>query len=114
MHYRDPSAALAGMSPPSLIDKNPAHQRGRDTKEMRAARKGCAANIHESEIDLVNECSGLDGNGRRFAAELAAGNAAQLVIHQRHQAFEGPFVSLAPGQQQAGDVVEVIRQAPTR
>jgi hypothetical protein len=99
MDHRDSSAALVGMSPPSVIHKNPAHQRGRDTEEMRATRKCCAANIHESEIDLVNEYSWLDADGRRFAAELPASDAAQLVIHQRHQAFEGPFVALAPGRQ---------------
>jgi hypothetical protein len=97
MHHRDSSAALVGMSSPCLIDNNPPHQCGRDTKEVRATRKCCAANIHEPEIDLVNEYRWLQGDGARFAAELPAGNAAQLVIHKRHQAFEGPFVSLAPG-----------------
>jgi hypothetical protein len=96
MHHRDPSAALVGMPPPGLVDKNPAHQRGRDTEEMRATGKCCAANVHEPEIDLVNECRWLDGDGRRFAAELPAGDAAQLVIHQRQQAFEGLLVPLAP------------------
>jgi hypothetical protein len=86
------------MSSPCLIDKNPAHQCGCHTEEVRATRRCCAANIHESEINLVNEGSWLDGDGRRFAAELPTGDAAQLVIDKRHQAVEGPFVSLAPGQ----------------
>lgn len=84
------------MSPPSLIDENPAHDCGRDTEEMRATRQCGAADIHEPEIDLVNERGWLDGDGRRFAAELPAGDAAQLVIHQRQQAFEGLLVPLAP------------------
>lgn len=86
------------MSSPGLIDENPAHQCSRDTEEVRATRRWRTADINESEIHLVNECRWLDGDGRRFAAELPTGDAAQLVIHERHQAFEGPFISLAPGQ----------------
>jgi hypothetical protein len=76
MHYRDPAAALVGMSPACLIDKDPAHQCGRDTEEVRAARRRCAANIHEPEIDLMIECRWLYGYGPRFAVELPAGDAA--------------------------------------
>ena len=85
------------MPPPRLIDKNPAHQCGRDIKEIPATRQRGAANVHQPEIDLMDEGRRLYGDDRRFSAELPARDTSQLVIDKRHQAVEGPFVSLAPG-----------------
>jgi hypothetical protein len=113
MQHRDPSATLVGPSPTCVIDEDLPHEGGGDTIEVRSARERCAACIHEPQVDLMDESCRLYREPWRFAAELTACHAPQLVVHKRDEAVERPIVSLAPGQEQAGDVVHVDQPAVT-
>jgi hypothetical protein len=53
----------------------------------------------------MDERRRLEGVSWRFALEMAARHAAQLVIDEREQAVERRRVTLAPGQEQASYIV---------
>ena len=64
----------------------------------------------------MHESRRLEGVSGRFPSEMTARHPPQLVIHQRNQAVERRGVSLAPGQEQPGDVVHagVVRHQLVR
>jgi hypothetical protein len=90
-----------------MIDEDLAHQRARQRKEVGPVLQRHAVDIDESQVDLMNERRRLQCVSRRFTPEMAARDAAKLLIHDREQAVERRGVSLAPGQQQ----VRYIRHA---
>ena len=94
------------MLPAGVIDEDLAHQPGRHAVEVRPALQRHAVHIHQSQIDLVDERRRLEGVAWRFALEMSARHAAQLVIHERDQAVERRRVALTPGQEQASDIVQ--------
>ena len=103
--HRGAAATLVGPLSTGVIDEDLAHQPGRQRKEVRPAVQRHAVHIHESQEDLVDESRRLEGVSGRFPPEMAARHPPQLVILQRNQAVERRGVSLAPGQEQPGDVV---------
>jgi hypothetical protein len=88
-----------------MIDKDLAHERGRQRKEVGPILQRHAVHIDESQVRLMNERRRLQGVPWGFAPETAARHAAQFVIHDRHQAVERRGISLTPGQKQFGDFV---------
>ena len=72
---------------------------------MRPVLQRQSVHIYQSQVDLVHERRRLEGVPRRFALEMAARHAAQLVVHQRDQTVERLGVALAPGQEQSSYIM---------
>ena len=53
----------------------------------------------------MHESRRLEGVAGRFPSKMAARHTPQLVIYERNQAVERRGVSLAPAQEQPGDLV---------
>ena len=53
-------------------------------------------NVHESQVDLVNQCGRLQKMARLFPRHAAMGHTAQLIFDHGSQLFQGRIVSLAP------------------
>jgi hypothetical protein len=90
-----------------MIDKDLAHQRGRQRKKVGPVLQRHAVHIDESQVDLVDERRRLQWVLRRFRLETAARDATQVLIHDRDQAVERRGVSLTPGQKQFSYFVHV-------
>ena len=61
------------------------------------------AHVDKAEVDLVDDCGGLQGVALAFVLHIPAGDQAQFGIHVLRQPVQGRFVTAAPGFQQSGD-----------
>jgi len=60
--------------------------------------------VHQLEVDLVHEAGGAERLFRASAADLRAGEGAELVVDEREQLCRGARISFAPGDEEPGDV----------
>jgi hypothetical protein len=79
-----------------VIDQNPPHQLRSDAEEVRTTRPGCPPLIHEMQVQLVHEGSGIQGMVVALAPELPGGDAEALVVDQRNERVERRTVTLGP------------------
>jgi hypothetical protein len=72
-----------------------------------AKAEGGAA--RELEIGLVNQASGVEGLTSRATADVSAGQAPQLVVHERDHTVEGGSVARVVGPEKQGDLADLHR-----
>ena len=80
-HHRDVAAPFAGTPSPGVIDQDLTHQPGCHREEMRPVVERQAVNIHESQVDLVDQSRRLEGVAGVFPSKMRACYPAQLVMH---------------------------------
>ena len=98
------ASLLRGLST-RVVDKDPAHDPGRDTEEMRSILPFDIALFDQPQVRLVNERGWLERVARAFVSKLTGGNPAQLGIDERQQAVEGVSIATTPVVEQFRDVV---------
>jgi hypothetical protein len=54
------------------------------------------SDVHEPEVDLVDEGGGLEQMARPLARHVPPGEAAQLVVHEGQQLAHGALVAAPP------------------
>lgn len=59
--------------------------------------------IHQSQVHLVDQRRGLQGDARSLVCDMVAGTPPEFLVNQRHQANERVFVPAAPSPQQPRD-----------
>ena len=87
-----------------MVAEDAAHDCGGDAEEVRAALPGDVLLLDEAEVGFVDEGGGLDGVAGALAAHVVAREPPQLVVDQRHQAFERRLVTVAPVDEQSGQL----------
>ena len=75
-----------------------------------AMAKNCArcvpfdlGHVDQAEVDLMDQCGGLEGVALAFILHIPAGHEAQFRIDLLRQPLQGSFVAAAPGFQQTRD-----------
>src|SRR4051794_15342300 len=53
-------------------------------------------NVNEPQVDLVDECGGLERVVRALARHVPSGNAPQLLVHDRQQFLERLTAAVSP------------------
>lgn len=106
-HHGGAAAAFTGMLPARVVNEDLAHQLRRHRKKVCPVLQRQPVHIYESQVDLVHERRRLEGMPGKFALEMTARHAAQLVVHERDQTVERLGVATAPGQEQVSYIVHV-------
>ena len=76
------AAALGGAAPPRLVDEDLAHGARGDRHEVRAALRLDGCTRRELEPQLVHQGGGMQRAGAELTAQLASGEAPQVVALQ--------------------------------
>ena len=59
--------------------------------------------VYQAEVDLMDQCGGLEGVALAFILHVPVGHVAEFGINVLRQLAQGCFVTAAPGFQQIGD-----------
>ena len=78
------------------VDKNPPHLLAGDGEKMSPVLPTHRVHIHQPEVDLVYQGSGLQRVAGIFPGHAAVGHAVEFVFNDRGQPFECLVVSAAP------------------
>src|SRR5580704_683074 len=89
---------------PRVINQNSSHELRRHGEEMGAVLPAHALVIHQPQVSLVDQGSGLQTVASAFRPQVVPGEPAQFVIHDRCQLIEGILISVAPGAEQYAHV----------
>ena len=87
-----------------VIDKDPAHDLRRDTKEVRSIPPVDLALVDEADVHLMNKSRRLQGVVGPLVPKLARGNATEFPIDERQQLIEGSPAAATPVNKQRRDV----------
>jgi hypothetical protein len=68
-----------------------------------------ATDINQSEVDLVDERSGLEKVARTLGSHMPLCQTAQFVVHEREQPLQGSGVAVPPFDQQSRYVAQRSR-----
>src|ERR1041384_8191907 len=79
-----------------MIDEDLPHQPRGDAKEMGTTLPSGQLLFNHSEIRFMKKGGWLEGLGFLFFSEIAGGEFAQFLIHERHQLIESAFIALLP------------------
>ena len=104
-HPIERTAALLIVSGPGEIHEHAAHQASGHREKVRAILPLDATNIHQPEVDLVDERGGLEHVVRALARHMPPRKAPQLAVHEREQPFQGSRVAPPPFDQKGCHVV---------
>jgi hypothetical protein len=52
--------------------------------------------VNQAQVCFMQETSGLQSVGTVFTPQVAAGQAVQFIVNQRHQGLESLRVSITP------------------
>src|SRR2546422_3020132 len=99
-----PAAALLILPRPRVIDEQATHQPSRHREEVRAVLPVDALHVHEPDIRLVHQRSGLKRVTGALAPHAPSGDAMKLVLDVRNEPLERRPVAFPPGNEQRGDV----------
>ncbi len=86
-----------------VIHEDPAHQIRGEPEEVRAALPVHRLLIHEPHERFVHERRALDRVIRPFAAQMALGEGAQLLINEPGQLAQRSLIATAPAGEQLRD-----------
>ena len=98
------AAALVGAPGASRVHEHAAHDPGGHGEEVGPVLPVHAPRIHESNVRLVHERSGLKALRHTIAAQAATRDLAQLVMNQRDEPRQRVLVPASPFQQKRRDV----------
>src|SRR5688572_23402201 len=101
---QSPAAALEGLSLPSMVHHDAAHELRGDRKEMSAILPVRLGFIREGKIGIMDEHGGLQGVAGALLAHVAAGETVQFRLDERDELIERGGVSAAPGDEQLRDL----------
>ena len=87
-----------------MIHQHPADDAGGDREEVSPVVPRHAGFRREPHVRFVDQGGALQGVGAAAAGQLAARNAMELVIDQRHQLVQCAAVSAVPFGEQTGNV----------
>ncbi len=87
-----------------MIDQDLPHQSGGNAEEMRASFPGNLLPFDQPDERLVDQRARLHGMTWPLAAEVAAGERPELLVHVGQQAIEGRLTALAPFDQEVGEL----------
>jgi hypothetical protein len=86
-----------------MIDQNSAHRLRCEPKEMGAVLPTDAFPAEQAHVELVDQGGWLQGMVGTLTLELARGDPAELIDHQRHQTVERCRVAIGPVGKQSGN-----------
>jgi hypothetical protein len=105
--------ALLVLSSPGEVHEHAPHEASSHREKVRAILPLHPTNIHQPEVDLVDECGGLENVARTLARHVPLRKAAQLAVHERKQRLQGSGVAARPFDQKRGHVVGPdVRHSP--
>jgi hypothetical protein len=73
--------SFGGQLSTRVIDKNATHEAGRHGKELCAIFPRRMPLIHKPQVQLVDECGGLQGMTDTLAAQGPSCDSPQLAVH---------------------------------
>jgi hypothetical protein len=100
LHAHPAAGAFPHLSPPGVVDEDPAHHLGRQREELRPVLPRQSSLLDESKIRFVNERGRLQRVARFFSSEVCTGAPAQIPVHQRDKALARGIVASGPGSKQ--------------
>ena len=106
-HTLDTIVAFARAVTTGVIDEDASHRLRRDAEEVCPILPVHLTLIDQSQVDLMHQGRRLQRVVHAFAAKLAGGYAAELIVDERQQLLERGRVASTPVSQQR-------RDAPTR
>ena len=88
-----------------MLDKNTAHCLRRNCKEMSAVLPLNLLVPDQPEIRFVDECCGLEGVARAFAAHVMPCQTTQIPVDDLHELVCSLAISLARFTEQVRDLI---------
>ena len=99
------AAALCTGTGAGMVNENLPHGTGAECKEVGAILPAGLARVHQTQVGLVDQSSGLQGVIRALPCHQTPGNLTKLAIDQRSQAVKGFLITATPGPEQDRDLV---------
>ena len=104
-HATERTTALLVLSGPGEIHEHAPHEASGHREKVRAILPLHPTNIHQPEVDLVDERGGLENVVRTLARHVPLRKAPQLAVHEREQPLHGSGVAAPPFDQKGCHVV---------
>ena len=82
-----------------VLDQNLSHYPGGDPEEMGAVLPVGCVRSGQPQVRLMDQSRALQGMVAALALQIMVGQAAQFVVDQRHEGFQGLPVAPAPTNQ---------------
>ena len=79
-----------------VVDENLPHKLGGNGKKMGAILPIRQVLLRHAHVCFVNQGGALQGMVGTFALKVAAGNAVEFAVDERHQRIERGLVSVTP------------------
>jgi hypothetical protein len=98
------ASSLPGVVRPRKVYENPAHNLGRCSEKMRPILPVGGLDVHQMQVGLMHQCSGLERISRTLVPHIPAGNTTEVVIDQGRQTLQGRWVSTAPSPDEGGNL----------
>jgi hypothetical protein len=92
-----------------MIDQNISDDGGGHAEKVSASLPLNACLIDEPKIGFVNQRSGLQSVAGALRMQVARGNAAQLIVNDRHKTIESALVASLPLGQKARKIARFDR-----
>lgn len=99
------AASLRVSVSPRVIDQNASHDLRRDREEVRAIRPVHILLINQPDIGFIYQGSSLKCVVFSLAAHVTAGEAMELVVHQRVQLVQSGLVPFTPLSEQFSNLM---------
>jgi len=90
-----------------IVDDDLAHHPRGKSEEVGPVVDRLLASLNQLDVGLVDECGSL--NGLLLAAQVGVGEAAELVIDERHQKIDGTLIALTGAFEQQSYLVGIHR-----
>ena len=100
------AAALGGLAVAGLVHQHLAHRARGDREEVGPVARGHRG-AAELEVGLVDQGGGVERPLDVLVAELAPGEAAQVVVDEGEQPLDGVRLPLVGGPEEARDVADI-------
>jgi hypothetical protein len=99
------AAALEGAARTSQIHQDAPHQLGGDTEEVGAVLPVHFFHVHQPQVSLIDQSSGLQGLAGPFLGYVALRQPVQLPVYNGYKLVERILLSPAPRLQQESHFV---------
>ena len=107
LHMLDAVATFVRMTPPGVVDEDPADDLRRNAEEVRPVPPIDLPLIYQPQVGLMNQRRGLERVSGAFMTQLPSSDATQLRIDQWQQPVEGLSIAPTPIIEQRRDVWRV-------
>ena len=103
-HALRPGSPPGGTALARPLDEDATHRLRGNREEVDAVLGPDTRVVDEAQVRLVHERRRVERVARPLAAHVAASQAPELGVEQRNEAIERAAVTVAPVEEQAGDV----------